>query len=130
MSLQSSEANTLINRPYGQETRNNNFLVSNLFGYFFLTTTKSAHSIKIYLIVITVLHATQVSSFFSKEGNVSNENDRYVVYLKLCLLSLSHKIIIFCQKALEKLMKLARYYDSFILFFLPDLIHTFGSQGI
>ena len=36
--------------------------------YFFLTSTKSAHSIKICLTVITVLHATQtaISSVFKK----------------------------------------------------------------
>ena len=48
--------------------------------YFSLTSTKSAHSIKICLTVIIVLHKTQTegssSSSFSKERNVSNKTDK------------------------------------------------------
>ena len=56
--------------------------------YFFLTSTTSAHSKKICLIVIIVLHATQAERFFfsflfSKQSNTSNENDQYVVCLEL-----------------------------------------------
>ena len=41
--------------------------------------------------------------FFSKERNVSNKNDQYVVCLEsLCLLSLSYKMITVCPEALVK----------------------------
>ena len=62
--------------------------------YFFLTSNKSAHSIKICLTVITVLHATQTgaSSFFKIKEYV-NKSDQYVIYLKQCFLSLCYKKI-------------------------------------
>ena len=44
----------------------------------------------------------QKALLFSKEGNASNKNDQYVVYLEPCLLSLSFKMITVFPKALVK----------------------------
>ena len=92
--------------------------------YFFLISTDSAHSIKISLIVIIVLHATQTRGFsFFKVKNASEKSDQYVICLQLCLLSLSFKMIIHCTQALLKSQSLL---DTF---FLPNLMYVFGSQG-
>ena len=66
--------------------------------HFFLTTIKSAHSIKIYLTVIVLLHATQTggSSFLQKKEIRQAKRELFIhlslsifilfVYLCLCLL--------------------------------------------
>ena len=57
------------------------------------------------------------------------QNDKYVIrmtnmiYLGRCLLSLSYKMITVCPKLLVKSHEAIGYYDMFIPFFLPNLVH-------
>ena len=72
--------------------------------YFFLTSTKSVHCIKIRLTVIieNYMQHKQGALPSSTERSASNKNAQYVVHLELCLLSLSDRLITVCLKALVK----------------------------
>ena len=69
--------------------------------YFFLTSNKSAHSVKICLTVIVVLHTTHTGR--SKKGmrEIAMTNN-HVVCLELCLLFMYYKMLTICLKALVR----------------------------